>query len=124
MGLDGAEAFVRMARQGTGAEVWHQDFLALDLPAETFDGVFANATLFHVPGDGYGGFGPARQVALPGTVTAMAIGEMNRRDGLADVVVAVSGDSGSQLFVYEGPDGALMSRPEAIDLPEPARAYM
>ncbi|MGI9590571.1 MAG: class I SAM-dependent methyltransferase [Myxococcota bacterium] len=49
VGLDGAEAFVRMARQRTGAEVWHQDFLALDLPAEAFDGVFANATLFHVP---------------------------------------------------------------------------
>jgi SAM-dependent methyltransferase len=29
--------------------VLHQDFLALDLPAERFDGVFANASLFHVP---------------------------------------------------------------------------
>jgi SAM-dependent methyltransferase len=29
--------------------VWHQDFLALDLPAASFDGVFANAALFHVP---------------------------------------------------------------------------
>jgi len=30
-------------------EVWVQDFLALDLPAAHFDGVFANASLFHVP---------------------------------------------------------------------------
>jgi SAM-dependent methyltransferase len=30
--------------------VWQQDFLALALPAERFDGVFANASLFHVPG--------------------------------------------------------------------------
>src|SRR4029077_1257321 len=29
--------------------VWQQDFLALDLPAARFDGVFANASLFHVP---------------------------------------------------------------------------
>jgi SAM-dependent methyltransferase len=29
--------------------VWQQDFLRLDLPAGRFDGVFANATLFHVP---------------------------------------------------------------------------
>jgi SAM-dependent methyltransferase len=29
--------------------VWHQDFLALELPTEYFDGVFANAALFHVP---------------------------------------------------------------------------
>lgn len=48
-GLDGSAAFVRMAKALSGAEVWHQDFLALDLPDEGFDGVFANASLFHVP---------------------------------------------------------------------------
>ena len=49
IGLDGTLAFVEMARQSTGCDVWHQDFLALDLPAARFDGVFANASLFHVP---------------------------------------------------------------------------
>ena len=49
VGLDGAAAFVAMARRMTGCEVLHQDFLALDLPAGRFDGVFANASLFHVP---------------------------------------------------------------------------
>jgi SAM-dependent methyltransferase len=49
VGLDGAGEFVRMARADTGCEVWHQDFLALSLPAEHFDGIFANASLFHVP---------------------------------------------------------------------------
>jgi SAM-dependent methyltransferase len=38
-----------MARQLTGCEVLHQDFLRLDLPAGRFDGIFANASLFHVP---------------------------------------------------------------------------
>ena len=38
-----------MARADTGCEVWHQDFLALSLPAEHFDGIFANASLFNVP---------------------------------------------------------------------------
>jgi hypothetical protein len=38
-----------MAREYSGCEVWHQDFLHLDLPSEMFDGVFANASLFHVP---------------------------------------------------------------------------
>ena len=50
VGLDGSGAFVAMARAGTGCEVLHQDFLALDLPPARFDGVFANASLFHVPG--------------------------------------------------------------------------
>ncbi|MDH4582451.1 methyltransferase domain-containing protein [Pseudomonas sp. BN415] len=49
VGLDGAESFVAMARADSGCEVWHQDFLALDLPASRFDGIFANASLFHVP---------------------------------------------------------------------------
>ena len=49
VGLDGAAPFVSMARAASGCVVWQQDFLKLDLPAERFDGVFANASLFHVP---------------------------------------------------------------------------
>jgi len=49
VGLDGAARFCAMAREYSGCEVWQQDFLALDLPPSRFDGVFANATLFHVP---------------------------------------------------------------------------
>ena len=49
VGLDGAASFVEMARADSGCEVWHQDFLALELPAARFDGIFANASLFHVP---------------------------------------------------------------------------
>lgn len=49
IGLDGSARFVEMARAYSGCEVWHQDFLALDLPDNRFDGVFANASLFHVP---------------------------------------------------------------------------
>ena len=50
IGLDGAESFVRMAREASDCAVWQQDFLALNLPDCHFDGVFANASLFHVPG--------------------------------------------------------------------------
>jgi SAM-dependent methyltransferase len=49
VGLDGSPAFVTIARQSSGCEVLLQDFLALDLPPSHFDGVFANASLFHVP---------------------------------------------------------------------------
>ena len=48
VGLDGAAQFVEMARAYSGCEVWQQDFLHLDLPPNRFDGVFANASLFHV----------------------------------------------------------------------------
>jgi SAM-dependent methyltransferase len=49
IGLEGAEHFVTMARAHSGCDVWHQDFLQLELPEQYFDGVFANAALFHVP---------------------------------------------------------------------------
>jgi SAM-dependent methyltransferase len=48
-GLEGAAHLAAMARAYSGCEVWQQDFLKLDLPDNYFDGVFANASLFHVP---------------------------------------------------------------------------
>jgi SAM-dependent methyltransferase len=49
VGLEGAARFCAMARALSGCVVWQQDFLKLKLPAGRFDGVFANAALFHVP---------------------------------------------------------------------------
>ncbi len=49
IGLDGAEPFCKLAREHSGCEVLHQNFLELDLGHARFDGVFANASLFHVP---------------------------------------------------------------------------
>ncbi|MDA0260918.1 MAG: class I SAM-dependent methyltransferase [Proteobacteria bacterium] len=49
VGLDGSQEFVAMARSYSGCEVLHQDFLTMELPQSRFDGVFANASLFHVP---------------------------------------------------------------------------
>ena len=49
VGLEGAARFAAMARADSGCTVWQQDFLALELPDAHFDGIFANASLFHVP---------------------------------------------------------------------------
>jgi SAM-dependent methyltransferase len=55
VGLDGSARFVEMARAATGCEVLHQSFLhhsppaGLALSAGRFHGIFANASLFHVP---------------------------------------------------------------------------
>jgi SAM-dependent methyltransferase len=54
VGLDGCRSFCEMARRHAGCEVLEQDFLTLALPAGRFDGVFANASLFHVPGEAIG----------------------------------------------------------------------
>ena len=49
IGLEGSPPLAAMAREHSGCEVWEQDFLTLRLPAGRFDGIFANASLFHVP---------------------------------------------------------------------------
>jgi SAM-dependent methyltransferase len=49
IGLEASPALAAMARKHSGCEVLEQDFLALDLPSAGFDGIFANASLFHVP---------------------------------------------------------------------------
>jgi SAM-dependent methyltransferase len=49
-GLEGAARFAAMARAYSGCDVLEQNFLQLDLPAAHYDGVYANAALFHLPG--------------------------------------------------------------------------
>lgn len=49
VGLDGSHAFCTMARTHSSCPVLHQQFLSLALPEHGFDGVFANASLFHIP---------------------------------------------------------------------------
>lgn len=49
VGLDGSEVFCGMARTLTGCPILQQKFLSLELPRLGFDGIFANASLFHVP---------------------------------------------------------------------------
>ena len=48
-GLEGSAELAALARRHSGCEVLEQNFLHLDLPPEQFDGVFANAVLFHIP---------------------------------------------------------------------------
>ncbi len=79
-----------------------------------------DAALYWLPGDGRGAFGPAGRVALPGEVTALAVGEVNRADGLADVVVGVTAAGiGYSVLVFEGPAGALRAEPEVFTVAAP-----
>ncbi|MFZ2649019.1 MAG: class I SAM-dependent methyltransferase, partial [Burkholderiaceae bacterium] len=48
-GLEGSPRLAALARKHSGGEVLEQSFLELDLPDKHFDGVFANAALFHIP---------------------------------------------------------------------------
>ena len=73
-----------------------------------------------MPGDGRGNLGVATAIALPGSVTALVTGEINRADGLTDVVVGINADPWAQVLVFEGPTGAMKAKPESYFLPGPA----
>src|SRR4029450_73581 len=70
-----------------------------------------------LPGDGRGGFRPPVTVPLPGAVTALIAGEVDRAGAPEDIVRGVAAAEGPRLLVLESPPGALGAEPEAIDLP-------
>lgn len=68
-GLEGSARLAAMARDYSGCTVLEQNFLALDLPDARFDGVFANAVLFHVPSQALPGvLGQLHATLKPGGV--------------------------------------------------------
>ena len=90
-----------------------------------WDVVFAEAgddALYLAAGDGQLGLLPPRTLPLAGRITALTAGEINRADGLADLVVAIDSVDGPAALVFEGPHGAWLAEPEILPLTEPARA--
>jgi len=51
VGFDGCESFCRMAEQHSACPTINQSFSNMTLDVASFDGVFANASLFHVPSE-------------------------------------------------------------------------
>ncbi len=84
-GLDACPEFVGMARGLGICDVWLQDMLALDLPEAQFDGVFANAVLFHVPSRELPRvLGGLRSALRPGGVLFCSNPRGSNEEGLAD----------------------------------------
>lgn len=85
-----------------------------------FDVVFAAqgwAQLFWMAGDGQGRLDAGRMIDLEGGVTAFVSGDVNRRDALDDLVVAINGKAGPALLVFEYPSGAFKADPERLTMP-------
>jgi hypothetical protein len=82
-----------------------------------------SASLYLLAGDGRGALSTGKRIELPGPITAMVTGEINRRDGLNDIAVAVDSEAGdAKLLIFEGPAGATSASPEVFDLPATAAA--
>ncbi|MDD5542294.1 MAG: FG-GAP-like repeat-containing protein [Acidobacteriia bacterium] len=72
--------------------------------------------LYFLRGDGHGSFAAPVAIQLPGRVTAFVTGEINRADGLTDVVVSIDGPDGSKVMVFESPEGAMRAKPEIFSV--------
>ena len=96
-------------------------------------------------GDGRGHFGKANTIELKSSITTLVTGEINRADGLTDIVVGIADVpqaaslrheaqapglsatessqtsslryTGAQALVFEGPEGAMRATPEVFGLP-------
>ena len=78
--------------------------------------------LYFLRGDGKGGLLAPRRIPLAGNVTAMIAGEVNRADGLTDIVVGVNTAQGARVLVFESPMGAANAQPEIFSIAQPVTA--
>ena len=71
--------------------------------------------IYFLRGNGRGGFDGVRSVELPGTLTAMASGDVNRNDGLKDLVAGIGGATPS-LVVFDSIGNVFTNETKTISL--------
>ncbi len=101
-------------------EIFLQGDFNADGHADLIAAARGSETIHVLAGDGRGNLAPAQDLSLPGKVTAITSGEINRADGLADLVVAIEAADGPKLMVFEGPEGAVKATAELLSLPSAA----
>src|SRR6185369_1916866 len=82
-------------------------------------GSYGGTVLYYLSGDGHGRFKQPQQRELSGTLRTLITGDLNRADGLTDLVVGVTGSTGDRVVVFEGPNGAMNAQPETFTSPAP-----
>ena len=82
----------------------------------------ARAELVFLAGDGHGGFASEQRLQLPGVVTAMTSAEFGRRDGIADLALAVDTGEAARLLVFQSAGGAFAKPPAELPLAYTATA--
>jgi CSLREA domain-containing protein len=69
--------------------------------------------------EGEEGFRLQTPIPLNGRLTALIAADINRRDGLPEVIAGVSRKDGDFLAIFESPEGAIRAEPEEIAMPGP-----
>lgn len=83
-------------------------------------GAMGGEAIYLLSGDGSGRLDLSATIQLDGRLTAWTDGEINRRDNLVDLAVAIETATGPEALVFEHPNGALRAIPERFPLPASA----
>lgn len=67
--------------------------------------------------EGDAGFRLKPPTPLNGRLTALMAADINRRDGLPEVIAGISRKEGDFLLIFESPEGAIGAEPEEIAMP-------
>lgn len=131
------EAVARRAERGdpTPFEPTHIEVLLPNVPDQLFAGdlngdgfidIIAVTTgldrLNLVFGGGYGAFSQPVSMPVGGRITAVAAGEIGRKDQVVDLAVAYQNKEGSFVAVYEHREGAFRRPPERYRIVAPANS--
>ncbi|MFN2412524.1 MAG: FG-GAP repeat domain-containing protein, partial [Pyrinomonadaceae bacterium] len=73
-------------------------------------------------GDGRGSFASPRRIGTEGSITVIAVGDVNRADGLADIIVGTRDDEGFGLQIFAGASDVAAAGSLIYRLPSPAEA--
>ena len=74
--------------------------------------------LLLLTGDGSGNVNFSKEIYVDGTITAMIRGDINRQDGLDDLILGVTSAAGNHVLVFEGQKGAANAVPESFSVPD------
>ena len=69
-------------------------------------------SIYVIAGDGTGGFLDTREIRLTGSINTVISGDVNRLDGLPDVIVGV----GSEVLIYQGLGDIFSGEPSRISI--------
>jgi CSLREA domain-containing protein len=70
-----------------------------------------DGNLLLLAGDGKGGLDVEQQIKIHGIVTALTTGEFRAADGRTDIAVAINGERGSEVLIFDGAAGGFESEP-------------
>ncbi|MCB2153263.1 VCBS repeat-containing protein [bacterium] len=79
-------------------------------------GARGERTLHFFLQDEPGGFSAEQTLSVPGRIEAIAVGDVNRHDGIKDLAIAFVADGEGRLLLYESPGGVLSTKPDSIKL--------